>query len=74
MGLPAGVTGEDLATDLDRRGIRVLDLRSCSVGLRRRRAGDLPREGIVFGYGNLPDAEVDPVVTEIGTAIRSLRA
>jgi hypothetical protein len=42
--------------------------------LRRRRAGDLPREGIVFGYGNLPDEQVEPVVDEMGAAIRSLRS
>jgi GntR family transcriptional regulator/MocR family aminotransferase len=74
MGLPVGVTGEEVVTELDARGIRVLDLRACNVGLRRRRAGDLPREGIVFGYGNLPDDQVDAVVSEIGTAIRSLRS
>jgi GntR family transcriptional regulator / MocR family aminotransferase len=74
MGLPVGVTGEELTAELDGRGIRVLDLRSCNVGLRRRRAGDLPREGIVFGYGNLPDEQVEPVVDEMGAAIRSLRS
>jgi|ERR1051325_981324 GntR family transcriptional regulator/MocR family aminotransferase len=74
MGLPVGVTGEELTAELDARGIRVLDLRSCNVGLRRRRAGDLPREGIVFGYGNLPDEQVEPVVDEMGAAIRSLRS
>jgi GntR family transcriptional regulator / MocR family aminotransferase len=74
MGLPVGVTGEELTAELDRRGIRVLDLRSCNVGLRRRRAGDLPREAIVFGYGNLPDDQVEPVVDEMGAAIRSLRS
>ena len=73
MGLPAGVSGESVAAQLAHRGIKVLDLRSCSVGLKRGRAGDLPREGVVFGYGNFADTDVDEVIGEIARAVRSAR-
>jgi GntR family transcriptional regulator/MocR family aminotransferase len=73
MGLPAGVTGEAVVKQLDSRGIKLLDLRSCAVGRRRPRAGDLPREGVVFGYGNFADGEVDTVVSEIARAVQAAR-
>ena len=73
MGLPVGVTGEAVVNELAGRGIKLLDLRACSVGQRRGRAGDLPREGIVFGYGNFADTEVDTVVGEIARALQSAR-
>jgi GntR family transcriptional regulator/MocR family aminotransferase len=74
MGLPAGVTGESVVTELDARGVKLLDLRSCAVGSRRPRAGDLPREGVVFGYGNVADAEVDSVIEEIAHAVQAARS
>jgi GntR family transcriptional regulator/MocR family aminotransferase len=73
MGLPAGVTGEAVVAQLAGRGIKLLDLRSCSVGQKRGRAGDLPREGVVFGYGNFADTEVDAVVGEIARAVQDAR-
>ena len=74
MGLPSAVSGEQVVSRLAERGIKLLDLRSCSVGQKRGRAGDLPREGVVFGYGNFADTEVDAVVGEIAAAVHAARA
>jgi GntR family transcriptional regulator/MocR family aminotransferase len=73
MGLPTGVSGESVVDHLAGRGITLLDLRACGVGQKRGRAGDLPREGVVFGYGNFTDSEVDTVVGAIAGAVQAAR-
>ncbi len=72
--LPGGVTGAAVRAATAER-MRVMDLQVCRsevIGHQTHTAGRFDHEGVVLGYGNLADDEVDEAVDLLAKVVRQL--
>jgi GntR family transcriptional regulator / MocR family aminotransferase len=78
LGLPAGLEGRAVAAAARARGVRTVDLAACRCqdpdGAGPAGASCQTTEGLVLGYGNLDDRDVEEAVAELARAIREVQS
>lgn len=71
--LPDGIEGSTVAEVARERGVWLLNLRSCLLDDQTEGRDRTWSEGLVIGYGNLDDRQVEEAVRELTNAYQAVR-